>query len=85
MGAGQARQRLLVACPLSSLFDVPQEDKIAGMNVLRHCLGKGGLAPQWASELRALEELYASGHVFAWWVFCLLPACLSRPWLASLG
>ena len=52
----------------------PQEDKIAGMNVLRHCLTRGGLAPQWASELRALEELYASGHVFAWWVGCRLPA-----------
>ena len=74
-----------MACALSNLLDVPQEDTIAGMNVLRHCLTKGGLAPQWASELQALEELYASGHVFAWWVGCCLPGCLACPWLTCFG
>lgn len=43
-----------------------QEDKLAGMLCWRQCLLEAGLAEQWREELRALQQIYTDGHVFAW-------------------
>lgn len=44
----------------------PQEDKVAGCNMLAHWMLKGGGAARWRAELAELERLYSQGHVF-WW------------------
>lgn len=58
------------ACPPGSepaTSPLLQEDKLCGINIWQHCLLRRGMAAQWQQEVAALEEVYASGHVFAWW------------------
>ena len=44
-----------------------QEDKLAGINVLRHCAFTLGHAADWRRQLAMVDqEVYAPGHVTAW-------------------
>ncbi|KAL4447268.1 hypothetical protein ABPG77_007301 [Micractinium sp. CCAP 211/92] len=56
----------LRALGLELLREPLQEDKLCGINIWQHCLLRRGMTAQWQQELAALEEVYASGHVFAW-------------------
>lgn len=74
-----APPQLLASCCRPSCLC--QEDKLAGMVILQHCLLRRGGTARWRQELADLQRVYEADHVPAWWalLFC---CCCWAAWAA---